>query len=136
MSSTMSWSGVGLSPPGASSPTDSADSQSASISPPVSAGPPPVFLDSRSFMSARPDFAAEGPRFASRLDGMPWMSATVLRGRSRFGLLADGAAFAGEAFIFGAAFLADEVRRAEALAEADARFLAAFLATFRAAFFF
>src|SRR5688572_8350554 len=150
MSSTTSWSGVGLSPPGASSPIDSADSQSASTSPPVKAGPAPVLFDSRSFSSARPDLADEAVRFMSRLDGMPWMSATVLRGRSRFGFfpaarffaaaagralgLAEaerfGPFFFGAAFIFGAGFLA------EALLAGRAGFFAAFLTAFLAAFFF
>src|SRR5688572_73450 len=65
----------------------SADSQSASTSPEVSAGLALVFFLRRSFISARPVRAAEAPPAAPRLDGMPCTSATVLRGRSRFGFL-------------------------------------------------
>src|SRR5688500_4036948 len=92
MSSTTSCSGVGLSLPGASSPTDSADSQSASTSPDVSAGLALVFWRSCSFISARPVEAAVAAPATPRLDGMPCTSATVLRGRSRFGFLPDIAA--------------------------------------------
>src|SRR5688500_2534608 len=92
MSSTTSCSGVGLSLPGASSPTDSADSQSASTSPDVRAGLALVFWRSRSFISARPVEAAVAAPATPRLDGMPCTSATVLRGRSRFGFLPDIAA--------------------------------------------
>ena len=49
----------------------SADSQSASTSPAVSAGPAPVFFESRSLISARPDLADERGGGRSRLDGMP-----------------------------------------------------------------
>src|SRR5262245_31431439 len=120
------------------------------MSPDVRAGLALVIFDNRSFMSARPDLAAEAPRLASRLDGMPWMSATVFRGRSRLGFLpvadfvaALGAAFFRAAF-FGAAFFFG--LPAEALAEVGAAFflatarfkdffLADFFAGFRAAFF-
>src|SRR5215203_981591 len=108
MSSTRSWSGVGLSPPGASSPTDSADCQSASTSPAVIAGPPLLLFESLSRISARPDFADEAVRSRSRLDGIPCTSATVFRGRSRFGL-----------------FFGDGAVRAPAVTAAVGRFLAA-----------
>ena len=78
--------------PGASSPEDSAALQSASTSPAVSAGL--VFVCCWSFcsISARPVRTAEAWRSMSRLEGTPWISATVRRGRSRLGLLAGLAA--------------------------------------------
>jgi hypothetical protein len=81
-----------LSPPGASSPTVSADCQSASTSPAVNAGLALVFFDRRWFNSARPVLAADALRPISRLDGRPCTSATVLRGRSKFGFFFDASA--------------------------------------------
>src|SRR5688572_33468153 len=98
------------------------------------AAPPVVLFASLSFISARPDLAADGRRSMSRLDGMPWMSATVFRGRSRFGFLAVtfglGAAFLGAAFR-GTTFFG---LPAVALAEVGAAFLATARLTGFAAF--
>src|SRR5687768_7497559 len=86
MSSTMSWSGVGLSPPGASSPTLYADSQSASTSPPVSAGPVSVCSAYRSRSVRRPLRADDAVRSRSSEEGgVDWtMSSSLITRRSRF----------------------------------------------------
>src|SRR5688572_23204231 len=86
MSSTMSWSGVGLSPPGASSPTLYADSQSASTSPPVSAGPVSVCSAYRSRSVRRPLRADDAVRSRSSDEGgVDWtMSSSLITRRSRF----------------------------------------------------
>src|SRR5204862_1770142 len=80
------------------------------------AGPVPVFLDIRSFISARPDFAADAPRLASRLDGMPCTSATVFLGRSRFGFFLPSAASTPATMAAPASFLTADIRRPWGLA--------------------
>src|SRR4051812_3274894 len=99
MSSTTSWSGVGLSPPGASSPTLSADSQSASTSPAVIAGLVSVCSANFCCMPRRPLRTADALRSRSRLEGgigTISSSSSVIVRRSRFsdGTLRGGAAVA------------------------------------------
>src|SRR5262249_43325691 len=69
MSSTTSWSGVGLSPPGASSPTKYASSTLTSTSPALMSGVMLATFARSPAISARPERAAEPRRSMSSEEG-------------------------------------------------------------------